>query len=101
MATHYPPRIQQDVDRFEDQKDVFLKEATPQEIVEGVGKASRHLEREAERANLNFNHTNNATSLVCSAALELDRRLAAAQARIAELELQVAELQVAAPEVQS
>lgn len=74
-----PPRITQSVDRFETILDNFLVKANPEELNNAVYQAARFLEDQAERADCgirpDFDHTNNATSMVCRVTRTLIRRL--------------------------
>jgi hypothetical protein len=80
-----PPRITQGVDRFEEILDGFLEKADTDELNQAVYQAARFLEDQAERAEggtrPNFDHTNNATSMVCRITRTLIKRVQAAEAK--------------------
>lgn len=53
------------IDSFEEKLRIALKDATPEEMRDGAVRAGRYIETQAERAGLDMDKVNNATSLLC------------------------------------
>lgn len=81
----FPSVTRNDVDAFETRLGEALAESDPYEIEQALCRAMQHIERQSEKAGLNFAHTNNATSTAVRAFGEVHSRLRKVEQELAQL----------------